>query len=315
MKQFNRISFPTILAIAMALFSPMHASAQYLKSEKNKMNLRKAVHLNLGMCNVEEIAKELTAQTGTVVKVESYLKLHKLFISIDGMTSSDALSSIASMYHWRWFENDKLEIFISHKRTNILKNQNEFTNVLRDIFPVSWKTFIGDDFDFNQMLTEKELDDSRIIEEEINLSPDKSSVASEKLAIEQNKRRAACFNIYRRFSASSGREPILKSAFPTIPNSLKLDLTLPYRYWTEQEKRSILKCTVMDLFSNLRLASILNDELLKGQIRDYLLHPENATLLIRGGGLDIGQMVITPDGQKHYTSTGYSLEFLEKKDD
>ena len=284
-------------------------------SKLNSARLQKKVHLDLGMTTIETLTKELSTQTGCVIKAQSYLFDHNLCIEIEGVSASKVLTMVSDMNRWRWVEDDKGEIVLSHRKIITPENPSQFAKVFHDVFPVSWGPFIGLNVDFNLMLTQKQLEDKKETESQIEQANDLSTREFLKKNELSDMTTSAAMNIYRRFNFMGGDGPILKLLFPMLPEALKNNRTLSYTKWDNQLKDSVLKYDFVTMFQNINAVDPIRRELYQGGIRDYLLQPENAELKIIGGGLRIGKEYQLKDGSRRSSFVAHQLSFLEKDKD
>ena len=308
-----------LFACFMSLCVTGATLAQAVRTKEIRSRLDTVVKLELGNSNVAEVMESLSKQTGTAIKAEPYLERHKIYVSISKLSAAQALSSISEMNQWRWVENSRGEIILTHLFPMRPTGLSEFTEAFMKTFPVAWRPFLGLDLDYSRLITEEMLtDEQKAIEAMQKIKePD---IREKVLNDRKNSLHSDALHNYRqRYHIAMGDEPLLVRLFPAIRSEFASGKPIPYSKWTDTEKNAVMRVSILNALSRIDVGNPLLSELLSGSMRDYIQFPEKCSIAIERGGLFLGEAAHNPDGNpksgKMLSFVGHSLEFLERKND
>ena len=282
----------------LLLIFQAQANSQIVRTVEINSKLRSIVQLNLGSTTVGDMLKELSKQTGVVIKASNYLEEHRLYIAMNGITAAQALSSISEMHHWRWIENDKGEIVLTHKPILKPLDISEFAKAFRETFPVAWGPFIGENLNYDrvltpyekQMISEQKLErDANLVAEETSNTPAFINEMVEENSPENEAKSLAIFEMARRFRNSSGEKPFYINLFPKYKREMSSIAGMPYNNWTAEERKSVLKFAYAKLFSAVMFFDFSTNELFKKKMNLLYTHPEYSSISIFKKRLDSEQ--------------------------
>ncbi len=288
MKSFDKTPLVQICCI-LTLLSTLCPGvvAQRVSSPEIRTLLTKRVEIKLGLTTVADFVSELSKQTGTPIKAEAYLQEHQISVYLEGVSAAEALNSISEMHHWRWVENNKSEIVLTHNLLPGPTDLSGFPKAFRAVFPAAWLPLLGEGADWSKLQTAEDSKNSNGEEEAIDDSLDPAF----KKEIEEMRRytrmQSIRNRIRQRLAVSQPPCDLSKYLFPVVRKELIEGKKVPYTQWTTNEREASLKFLLLDLLFH-QVASYNYLFYLNDNIPFYLLKPEIASLTLRNGILGVG---------------------------
>ncbi len=304
----------SLMMIGNLVFPVQTSIAQTVSSSTIKQQLSKIVSITSGLTTAGDLAKELSKQTGAVIKADDYLEEHQLSVQMDGVSAASVLNAVSEMHHWRWIQNNKDEIILTHRRIEKPVDITEYGKAYLSFFPVAWLPFIGAGMDWAKLLTAKDRETSankfKEIESEADIKLREALIEDAK----NNDIQTAKRNLKETLDFSQTDSDTSRFLFPVIREELKRGARIPFSMLAPEERQSSLKFILLR-FLAVQSSPGYKEEILAGKVRDYLVKPEIASLSFRGKALMIGVTTRTPDGGTANSSVGHSLDYLQRKDD
>ncbi len=295
MKRFDKLFLVQICSIFALFFTFRHeVVAQKVSSPEIRTLLSKRVEIKLGLTTVADFVSELTKQTETPIKAEAYLQGHQISVYLEGVSAAEALNSISEMHHWRWVENDKSEIVLTHNLAPGPTDLSGFPKAFRAVFPAAWMPLLGEGADWSKLQTAEDSKNSNGEDEAIDDSFDPAFKKQLEEMRKEERTRSIRFKIMKRINASQPSCDLSKYLFPVVRKELIEGKKVPYTQWTTNEREASLKFLLLDLLFH-KVASNNFMTLLNDKIPFYLAKPETASLTLKDGILGVGHSEFTPD--------------------
>ena len=257
--------------------------------------------MHLGETTVGRFASELSQKSGLKVTAEKYLLEHLLTVEISGVSAEDAINALAELNNWRVIKKSDEEILITHKSFKSSDSLAEVPKLLRQAIPKSWFLFLGEGivpenvFSENDMARLKRAQDGLT---EGHTEEDRKEASNEIASIKTS---LIKLNNRNKTSIHNNFSPINRLLFPNVPPALLKNQSYPYKKWTSEEKKGALTLILLDLLSVI-VEDPSTGDLVRGEIKDYMLHPEITSLRMGKGVFFIEER--SADGTKRRYGIG-----------
>jgi len=96
--------FALICALVVLIALSRTVQAQDVRTPAAIAKLQKFIHLTVGSSTLEQIAAQLTQQTGLTIETAPYLRQHQITVQCDGATAQALLETFAELNDWQWQE-------------------------------------------------------------------------------------------------------------------------------------------------------------------------------------------------------------------
>lgn len=307
----NLIMFICFLTVSI-LSLRTEAKSQIVYSAEIKRLLSTRVSLNLGLTTVQKLVEELSRQTGVVVKASEYLNEHQLFLNVTGMSADKILTSVSEMHHWRWLENSKSEIVLTHRTILMPVNVADYPKAFRTVFPVAWLPLLGDGMDWSLLLTEEDraFEKERLMTELTQKITNPFPFMDAKHAVVRMGRT----RLRQRLNLSVAGNDISVFLFPKVNDYLKNGAAVSFARCSDHDRDSSVKYILLELLSK-QFDSGQTDFLLEDKLPLYLTKPETATIFIQGNEFLMGHIDRSINGEIRGQCVGHTLDYLQSKND
>jgi hypothetical protein len=141
----------TLLGLSLLPLAGLLVCPQESRQTADDAKLNTKVHLSLGSTTLLRVMDELSKQTGLKIEASDYLLERKLIVAMEGLTSREALDSLAELNDWTWYRTESGHYLLARPTFRRPSSLRDVPRAMQAALPRDFRVFLGGMADWRKM--------------------------------------------------------------------------------------------------------------------------------------------------------------------